>query len=218
MRRIVGYTRVSTSRQGASGLGLEAQLAAIHAYAAQSGSEVVAVYQEVESGRVSDRPELAKALAHAKKVKGALAVAKLDRLARSVAFVSQVMESGVDFVACDNPHANRLLLHVLSAIAEHEAGMIAERTRAALQAAKMRGVRLGSPVAAETAALAREARTVKAKAKAANVLPIIESIERAGVSTLTGIAKALEARGVLTPNGGATWQAGQVARIKAMAA
>lgn len=218
MGKIVGYVRVSTQKQGASGLGLEAQLAAINAYAAQHGSEVVAVYEEVESGKNNDRPQLAKALAHAKKGKATFVVAKLDRLARNVAFVSQIMDSGADFVAVDNPYATRLTLHILAAVAEHEATMIAVRTKSALAAAKARGVKLGSPVAAKTVTVARAARTAKARAKAANLIAIVRDIERSGVTTLTGVAKALEARGIQTPNGNTNWQPGQVSRIKALAA
>jgi DNA invertase Pin-like site-specific DNA recombinase len=216
--RIIGYVRVSTQRQGKSGLGLEAQLAAINGYAAQHGAEVVAIYEEVESGKVSDRPQLAKALAHARKAKAALVVAKLDRLARSVSFVSQIMDSGAEFVAVDNPYATRLTLHILAAVAEHEAAMISARTKAALAAAKARGVRLGSPVGVDTSGIARAARSAKARTKAQNIALIIQDIERSGINTLSGVAKALEARGVRTPSGSMNWQPVQVSRIKAMAA
>lgn len=216
--KVIGYIRVSTMQQGQSGLGMEAQLAAIEAYAAQHGAEVVEIYREVESGRASDRPQLAKALAHAKRAKAALVVAKLDRLARSVAFVSAIMESGVEFVAVDNPYATRLTLHILAAVAEHEAAMISARTRAALAAAKARGVRLGSPIGVDTSATARAAKADKARARAKNIAAIIADIERSGIGTLSGVAKALEARGVKTPRGGIAWQSTQVARIKALAA
>jgi DNA invertase Pin-like site-specific DNA recombinase len=142
--KLVAYIRVSTARQGQSGLGLEAQTNAIETHAKSVGGSVVQIYREVESGRKSDRPELAKAIAHAKRIKGKLVIAKLDRLARNVAFISTLMESKAEFVACDNPHANRLTLHILSAIAEHEAEMISQRTKAALKAAKARGMLLGS--------------------------------------------------------------------------
>jgi DNA invertase Pin-like site-specific DNA recombinase len=214
MAKIVAYVRVSTQQQGQSGLGLEAQLAAIAAYAAQNGAEIVETYQEIESGKVSDRPQLAKALAHARRAKAALVVAKLDRLARNVAFISQIMDSGVDFVAVDNPYATRLTLHILAAVAEHEAAMISARTKAALAAAKARGVRLGSPIAAQSAKAATARKVELARASAMNIAPIIDSIERAGVTTLQGIAKALEARGVKTPSGNDNWSASQVARIK----
>ncbi|APZ95726.1 recombinase family protein [Fuerstiella marisgermanici] len=144
MNRIVAYLRVSTARQGISGLGLEGQEAAVEAFAKQQGGEVVAVYHEVESGKKKDRPELKKALSHAKRSKATLVVAKLDRLARNVSFLSDLMESDVQFVAVDNPFANQLTVHVLSAVAEFELKQISERTQSALAAAKRRGVKLGS--------------------------------------------------------------------------
>src|SRR5476651_1250538 len=140
---IVGYQRASTKGQGESGLGIEAQEAAIQAYARQTGAKVVAMYTEVESGKRADRPELLKALAHARRSKATLVVAKLDRLARNVAFLSALMDSKVAFVACDNPHANRLTLHILAAVAEAEAKSISDRTKAALAAYKARGGKLG---------------------------------------------------------------------------
>jgi DNA invertase Pin-like site-specific DNA recombinase len=142
--KIVAYYRVSTKRQGESGLGLEGQQAAVAAFAKQHGASIVANYIEIESGKRSNRPVLAQALGHARLAKATLAVAKLDRLARNVAFLSALMESGVDFVACDNEHANRLTIHILAAVAEAEAKAISERTKTALAAAKRRGVKLGS--------------------------------------------------------------------------
>ena len=142
--KIVAYYRVSTKRQGESGLGLEGQQVAVAAFAKQHGASIIASYIEVESGKRSDRPVLAQALGHARLAKATLVVAKLDRLARNVAFLSALMESGVDFVACDNEHANRLTIHILAAVAEAEAKAISERTKTALAAAKRRGVKLGS--------------------------------------------------------------------------
>src|SRR6516165_11913299 len=139
MAVLVGYLRVSTKGQGESGLGLEAQQAAIERYARQHGAKIAALYTEVESGKLADRPELAKALAHARRSKSTLVVAKLDRLARNVAFLSALMQSRADFVCCDNPHANKLTIHILAAVAEDEAERISARTKAALQAAKARG-------------------------------------------------------------------------------
>jgi DNA invertase Pin-like site-specific DNA recombinase len=216
--KIVAYIRVSTQKQGQSGLGIEAQIAAINAYADQNGADIVATYEEVESGRkVKERPQMLAAIAHAKKVKGKLVVAKLDRLARNVAFVSGIMDSGVDFVACDNPYATRLTLHILAAVAEHEAAMIAVRTKSALAAAKARGIRLGSKPGADLSA-AHKGRVDAADARAANIIPIIASIEHAGVTTLQGIANALEARGVKTPKGNSNWHPSTVSRIKRRAA
>jgi DNA invertase Pin-like site-specific DNA recombinase len=143
MRNLIAYYRVSTKRQGRSGLGLEAQQAAVAEYARQHNAKVLASYTEVETGKRSDRPELAKAIAHAKRTRATLVVAKLDRLARNVAFTSKLMDSGVDFVCCDNPHATRLTIHILAAVAEDEARRISERTKAALAAAKRRGTKLG---------------------------------------------------------------------------
>lgn len=142
--KLVSYLRVSTQKQGASGLGLEGQQAAIGAYAKQTGAEIAGLYTEVESGKRSDRVELARAINHAKRSKAVLVVAKLDRLARNVAFLSRLLESGVEFVCCDNPNANRLTIHILAAVAEAESKAISERTKAALAATKARGTILGS--------------------------------------------------------------------------
>lgn len=140
---VVTYLRVSTDRQGQSGLGLEAQRAAVAAYVA--GRPVLGEFVEVESGRKDDRPQLAAALALCRQRRAVLVIAKLGRLARSVAFISNLMASGVEFVAADMPQANRLTVHILAAVAEHEREMIAQRTKAALAAAKARGTRLGNP-------------------------------------------------------------------------
>jgi DNA invertase Pin-like site-specific DNA recombinase len=134
--KVVAYHRVSTARQGASGLRLDAQRAAVAAWCAAGGAEVLAGYTEVESGRRADRPELRRALAHAKRSKATLVIAKLDRLSRNVHFLSGLMESGVEFIACDNHHANKLTIHILAAVAEDEAKRISERTKAALAAYK----------------------------------------------------------------------------------
>ena len=142
--KIVTYTRVSTRRQGESGLGLEAQEAAIQNYTLENSAELVGAFVEVESGKKSNRPELAKAIALAKKTKSKLVVAKLDRLARNVHFISGLLESKVDFVALDFPEANTFTLHIMAALAEQEARLISERTKAALAAAKRRGVILGA--------------------------------------------------------------------------
>jgi DNA invertase Pin-like site-specific DNA recombinase len=133
---IISYYRVSTRKQGDSGLGLEGQQSAVEAYAKATGGRIVATYREVESGKLAERPELNRALAHAKRSKATLVVAKLDRLARNVAFLSTMMRAGVDFIACDNPNANKLTVHILAAVAEDEAERISARTKAALQAAK----------------------------------------------------------------------------------
>ena len=140
----VAYLRVSTTAQPESGLGLEAQQAAVEAFAKQEGATLIATYCEIETGKRSDRPALARAISHSRLSKAKLVMAKLDRLARNVAFTSALMESKVQFVAVDNPHANEFTIHILAAVAEHEAKAISTRTKDALKAAKVRGVKLGS--------------------------------------------------------------------------
>ena len=147
--QFVSYVRVSTERQGKSGLGLEAQQAAVGTYIAGRHGRLHQEYREIESGKKDDRPQLAAALAACRKNKAVLVIAKLDRLARRVSFISALMDGDVDFVACDFPQANRLTLHILAAVAEHEREMISQRTRAALQAARNRGVKLGNPTNAD---------------------------------------------------------------------
>lgn len=209
------YLRVSTARQGESGLGLEAQRATVEAFARQSGGQIIAQHVEVESGKRSDRPELAKALQAARKAKATLLIAKLDRLARNVAFISAMMDAGVDFVACDQPFASRLTLHILAAVAEDEARRISERTKAALKAAKARGTKLGSPVAAQTVAQARAAKSAYAAKSNANIAAVVREIQASGIETLAGIARTLQARGVRTPRGRIDWQPVQVSRLLA---
>jgi DNA invertase Pin-like site-specific DNA recombinase len=211
----VAYLRVSTVRQGESGLGLEAQRATVEAFARQHGGAIVASFVEVETGKRSDRPELAKALEAARKGKATLLIAKLDRLARNVAFIANLMDAGVDFLACDQPFASRLTLHILAAVAEDEARRISERTKAALQAAKARGRKLGSPVAAKTVAQARAARSDYAAKANATTLAVIREVQGSGIATLAGIARALQARGVKTPAGRNQWQPVQVSRLLA---
>ena len=141
---VVAYYRVSTQRQGRSGLGLQAQETAVREFAKREGAPIIASYTEIESGRNPDRPELRKAIGHALRSGSTLVVAKLDRLARNVAFLAALMESKVEFCCCDNPNANALTCHILAAVAEDEAKRISTRTRDALRAAKARGTKLGS--------------------------------------------------------------------------
>lgn len=209
----VAYLRVSTARQGESGLGLEAQRSAVEAFARQHGGAIMASFVEVETGKRSDRPELAEALEAARKGKATLLIAKLDRLARNVAFIANLMDASVEFLACDQPFASRLTLHILAAVAEDEARRISERTKAALQAAKARGTKLGSPIAAKTVAKARAARSAYAAKANATTLAVIREVQGSGVDTLAGIARVLQARGVKTPAGHFQWQAVQVSRL-----
>jgi DNA invertase Pin-like site-specific DNA recombinase len=209
----VAYLRVSTVRQGESGLGLEAQRATVEAFARHHGGDIVASFVEVETGKRSDRPELAKALEAARKGKATLLIAKLDRLARNVAFIANLMDASVEFLACDQPFASRLTLHILAAVAEDEARRISERTKAALRAAKARGRKLGSPVAAKTVAKARAARSAYAAKANATTLAVIREVQGSGVETLAGIARVLRARGIKTPGGRSEWQSVQVSRL-----
>ena len=209
----VSYLRVSTDKQGASGLGLEAQRKAVADYLNGGKWMLAAEFVEVESGRRSDRPQLAAALAACKKHKAKLVVAKLDRLARNVAFTAKLMESGVEFVAADMPFANKLTIHILAAVAEHEREAISDRTKQALAAAKARGMRLGGPKLKEAQRNGSARNQEKADTFAANTRPVIEQIRRSGITTLRGIAAALNARGVPTARGG-TWTPVQIMAIE----
>jgi DNA invertase Pin-like site-specific DNA recombinase len=215
--RFVAYFRVSTAQQGASGLGLEAQREAVSRHVAGAQGAIVAEFQEIESGKKNDRPQIAAALAACRLRRACLVIAKLDRLARNVHFISSLMESGVDFVACDNPHATKLTIHILAAVAEHERAMISARTKAALAAAKARGVKLGNPRLKPgdrwASRTARQTRTDNASAHAADVLPYIERARKAGCVTLGELARALSACGIETPAGGRDWGTTQVRRV-----
>lgn len=144
MKKIVAYYRVSTKKQGESGLGLEAQQDSVKQFARENRAKIEAEYTEIESGRQTDRIEFHQAIAHARLIKGTLVVAKLDRLSRNAAFTMQLMESGVDFVCCDNPFANRLTIQILAAVAENESRAVSTRTKQALAVAKKNGKKLGS--------------------------------------------------------------------------
>ena len=161
MTNFISYFRVSTDRQGQSGLGLDAQRAAVATYVQRAGGTILASYTEIESGSKSSRPEIAKALAHAKREKATLIIAKLDRLARNVKFIADLMDARVEFVACDLPEANRLVLHIMAAFAEYEREEISKRTKAALAVAKSRGTRLGNPGTPRDMTKAWAARSAK---------------------------------------------------------
>jgi DNA invertase Pin-like site-specific DNA recombinase len=215
--KFVSYLRVSTARQGASGLGLEAQRAAVTDYLNGGDWSLVQEIVEVESGKRNDRPALAAALRLCRKHRATLVIAKLDRLARNVAFISNLMESGVEFVAVDMPQANRFVVHILAAVAEQEAEAISKRTKAALAAAKARGTRLGGRRVsaerfAEIGAAARQVRTEKADKRAADLLPVIQSIQAKGAQSLRQIAARLNGQNITTPRGG-EWSAVQVQRV-----
>jgi DNA invertase Pin-like site-specific DNA recombinase len=209
----VAYYRVSTDKQGQSGLGLEAQRKAVADFLNGGRWTLVDEFTEIESGKRNDRQQLTAALAACKKLKAKLVIAKLDRLSRNVAFISALMEAGVEFVACDMPHASKLTIHILAAVAEHEREAISARTKAALAAAKARGIKLGNPKLADVRARAIITNKAEADRFAQNTAPVIREIESSGVASLRGIAKALAARGVSTARGG-EWTAVQVAAIK----
>jgi DNA invertase Pin-like site-specific DNA recombinase len=215
----VAYYRVSTQRQGRSGLGLEAQQTAVRDHLNGGNWKIVAEFTEVESGKRSDRPKLAEALKTCRALGATLIIAKLDRLARNVHFVSGLMESGVEFTAVDFPQANRLTVHILAAVAEHEAKMISERTKAALAAAKRRGVKLGGDRGARLTAKARQAGAAavqaRANARAADLAPIIAELQASGATSLRAIAAGLNERGVSTPRGTGEWQANTVKQLLA---
>jgi DNA invertase Pin-like site-specific DNA recombinase len=212
----VAYYRVSTAKQGASGLGLEAQQEAVRNYLNGGSWKLVAEVTEVESGKQSDRPKLAEAMRLCRLHGATLIIAKLDRLSRDAHFLLGLQKAGVEFIAVDNPHANRLTIHILAAVAEDEAKRISDRTKAALAAAKARGVKLGGNRGVELTEAAREAgraaQTAKAKARASDLAPMIAELQAQGVTSLGAIAKALNDRGIPTTRGG-EWSAVQVSRV-----
>ncbi|CAO3350662.1 recombinase family protein [Azospirillum melinis] len=214
--QFIAYYRVSTEKQGRSGLGLDAQKQAVLQYL--NGGALIGEFVEVESGKRNDRPELAKALTACRLQGATLIVAKLDRLSRSVSFISALMESAVEFVACDMPTANRFTIHILAAVAEHERQMISARTRVALAAAKQRGKRLGNSnlqAPAGVHAIGTAAIKEKADRDAADRVEIIRAIQAEGIhQSMNAIAGELNRRGITTPRGG-RWQATTVSRVLA---
>jgi DNA invertase Pin-like site-specific DNA recombinase len=200
MTPFIAYYRVSTDRQGTSGLGLEAQRTTVLRHV--GNGELIAEYTEVESGKKnSNRPQLRAALQDCRKRKATLVIAKLDRLGRNVAFISALMDSDADFVCCDNPHANRLMLHMLAAFAEHEREQISMRTKEALAAAKARGVKLGNPQALDALEKARAMRL--SKKTAPEVLNIMLSFQGQGMG-YRAIARELNRLNIRT-GGGYQW-------------
>jgi DNA invertase Pin-like site-specific DNA recombinase len=199
---IVAYYRVSTDKQGKSGHGLEAQRATVEAFAKSHSWPIVAEFTEVETGKRNDRPQLNAALKACKKQKARLVIAKLDRLSRKLSFITMLIDSNIDFVCCDNPHATKLTLHILGAMGEHERDMISKRTKEALAAAKQRGVVLGNPNVGKMnsdAAMARDAF----------LRPILETML---AMPLREIAQELNNRNIPAPRGGA-WGATSVMRV-----
>jgi len=212
VKKIISYVRVSTHKQGASGLGLEAQKQAVESYINETGAVLVAEFVEVESGKKTDkdRPQLAAALRACKKNKAFLVVAKLDRLARSVHFISGLMESKVKFIALDMPEANELTIHVMAAFAEHEARRVSERTKAALAVAKSRGVVLGAAGASNLKPNI-DARRKQAREFAQSLTGIFDGFRLRGM-TQRQMVEELNRLGVKTARG-ATWSLIQVQRV-----
>jgi DNA invertase Pin-like site-specific DNA recombinase len=219
--KFVAYFRVSTARQGRSGLGLDAQRQAVATYLNGGNWQIVDEFTEVESGKNSDRPALEKALAVARLHRAALVVSKMDRLTRSVPFLNQLLEAGVDVRFADLPQiegaTGRFMVQMMVSVAELEAGMISRRTKDALAQAKKRGVKLGGnrgvKPTAKMRALSAAALQQRADARAADVAPAIKSLQAAGATSLRAIAAALNDQGIPTARGSGPWTATQVVRV-----
>lgn len=202
MQKFIAYYRVSTDKQGASGLGLEAQQKSVRKYATDRA--LLAEYSEVESGKKNARPMLAQALAHAAATGATLLIAKLDRLSRNAAFVLELQNSGVDFICCDMPAANKLTIGIMALLAQHEREQISTRTKAALSALKQRGVKLGMPnnLTDDARAISAEQRSAKAREdvnwRKAGALAISMRKQQA---TFREIADALNTSGYITRTG-----------------
>jgi DNA invertase Pin-like site-specific DNA recombinase len=218
MPSAIAYTRVSTVKQGSSGLGMAAQEAAISAFCIQHGYEIAARYGEVETGKGHDaldrRPQLATALAHARKLKAPVVVAKLDRLGRDVAFIAGLMVNRVPFIVTElGIDTDPFMLHIYAALAQKERALISVRTKAALKAAKARGVKLGNPNGGQALVAARAVRWKDTSGNRAVALGAIRKIQASGIVSANGIARALTARGVPTLAGGSVWAPAQVQRL-----
>ena len=226
--KVVAYYRVSTAQQGRSGLGLEAQRESVSRFCQGRSCEILAEFTEVESGKRRHRPELEKALHHTKVTGATLIIAKLDRLSRNAAFLLQLQESGVRFIAADMPEACDLTVGILALVAQQEARAISDRTKAALAAAKARGVRLGNPNGA--AAIRRAGKGNKAAVQAVKagaddhareLAPVVAALQADGITSLSGLAGALNDKRMVTPRGG-KWHASSVKnllrRLNALAA
>lgn len=225
IRGFVAYYRVSTDKQGRSGLGLEAQREAVSRYIVTTSGTLLADFEEVESGKRRDRPQLALALAASRARGATLIIAKLDRLARDTEFLLSIVRgAGVGGIAfCDLPQlppgpAGTFMVTLLAAVAEFEAGLISQRTKAAMAAAKARGIKMGNPhlLAGSADAMrgARAERSRLAMEHAADVLPYILAARNAGANSLAQVASALTARGIRPPSGGDQWHPSQVRRVE----
>lgn len=218
--KAIAYYRVSTAKQGASGLGLDAQRSAVEAFCTGRGWDIIAPpFMEVESGKRNDRPELIAAIERCKLTGAMLVVAKLDRLSRNLAFLATLQESGIQFVAADMPEANELTVHIMAAVAQAERKMISARTKAALAAAKANGRKLGNPNGAAAFRRAGKGNQAALQAVSANadshakqLAPTISRLKAEGVTSCRQISKALNAQGILTPRGG-NWHPSSVHNV-----
>lgn len=218
-RRFVAYHRVSTAKQGRSGLGLEAQEAAVAAYVRgqEPSAKLLGTYTEVESGRRGDRPELARALDHVRLTGATLLIAKLDRLSRDAHFLLGLQKAEVDFVACDMPAADRFTVGIMAMLAQKESELISARTKEALAAAKRRGTRLGNPNGARHLRGLGNGKAVAAvrsgaQARADQLRRVLRELREAGVTSANGLARALNERHVATARGG-MWTARSVLNV-----
>lgn len=216
MGNFVAYYRVSTQRQGASGLGLGAQKTAVQSFVLGVRGQLIGEFEEVESGALKTRPKLNQAIQLAATRKATLVIAKLDRLARNVHFISRLMESGVEFIAADLPHANKLTIHIIAAVAEYEREMIGKRTKAALAQAKARGVQLGNPNAASQAAKASRIAAKQADEFTTGVWPQFRAAMTVARGSHTGIARQLNQLAVRTQRD-RNWTAAGVGNLLARA-
>ncbi len=201
----VAYFRVSTSRQGESGLGLESQREIVRRFASSHGLEIISEQTEVESGKVNARPKLTEALQLCRKTGATLVVSKLDRLSRNAVFLLQLQQSNVEFVCCDCPNVDRFTVGILALVAQRERELISERTKAALSAAKARGVRLGTRNPDRQVKIMAEAYRRQRDDFITKVTPLIADIKKSGVRSLKGIAECLTRRGIPTRNGKTVW-------------
>lgn len=219
VHRFVAYERVSTARQGRSGLGLEAQRKTIGDFAESRGAEVICRFTEVESGSKAERPELGRAIELARLTGATLVIAKLDRLSRNAAFLLTLRDSGVRFLACDMPEANDLTVGIMALVAQQEREAISRRTKEALSAARARGTKLGNPNGAAALRRAgkggaplRRAVSRNADAFASGLAPVIDDLRSRGVTSLRAIAAELNERGMLTRRG-ARWHVSNVSNL-----
>jgi DNA invertase Pin-like site-specific DNA recombinase len=214
--KFVSYYRVSTDKQGLQGNGIEAQKQAVARYLASLQCELIGTFEEVESGANNKRPQLAAAIQLAKSKKAVLVIAKLDRLTRNAAFLLQLQDSGIDFVACDMPNADKLSVGIIALLAQRERQLISERTKAGLAVAKQRGVALGNPNPEASLKKAVKANIQRKREFASAAIKIIREIQSTGVETLAHIADCMNKRGEKTPRGG-KWTATAVKRVIACA-